>query len=128
LAVQILTKGRALTDTITEIGEAYRACYPTDYAAFIKLIKDESGVLTRPTGMSDDGTMMNFMKIPMATNSLGERINLYSFIKQQMRKLHGIDDFFADRNNYYLLRDIWRDAQIRRQKPARLDKGALNAE
>lgn len=111
--MEILIKNQSIINVLSDIGEAFRALCPDDYDSFIKYVKDEKTKLIKPSGMSTEGHFMNFMKLPCGTNSKGERINLYSFIKQQMRKRCGIEDFFADRHNYYLLCQVWSDAHVK---------------
>ena len=112
--MEILVKNAAVTKVLQEIGDAYAANYPHDYARFIAAVKEESTKLLKPTGMSADGHLMNFMKIPCATNKQGARISLYAFIRKQIAKRCGIDDFFRDRKNYYLLCQVWRDAYVKK--------------
>lgn len=112
--MEILIKNAAVTDVLNDIGNAFRERCPADYDLFIKHVQEESTKLIKPSGMSEGGTLMNFMKIPMATNSLGKRISLYAFIRWQMQKRCGIDDFFRDKKNYYLLCQVWRDAWVKK--------------
>lgn len=112
--MEILIKNRAITDVLLEIGDAFRALCPADYEHFLKHVQEESTRLIKPSGMSEGGTILNMMKIPMGTNSRGERKSLYAFIREQMNKRCGIDDFFRDKKNYYLLCQVWRDAWVKK--------------
>lgn len=114
--MEILIKNKALETVLEDIGEAFRALCPDDYERFIAAVKRESEMLLKPSGMSQEGTMINLMKIPIATNSRGEKKSLYTFIKWQVQQSCGIDDFFRDRKNYQLLCRVWADAHVRKHK------------
>lgn len=107
---EILIKDQALTRTIEEIADAYRAVRPSEYAAFCRLIDEDSRSLLKPTGMSSEGTLLDLFRLPAS---------LYSFIKQQMRKRHGIHDFFAFPENYRLLMKVWSSCALKR-KPTQM--------
>jgi hypothetical protein len=104
--MQIIIKDQALTKTLEEIADAYRAICPSEYTAFLGLVNSASKSLKRPNGMSDEGHFLDLMRFPG---------RLYPFIKQQMRKRHGIDDFFADKKNYRLVAKVWSEIQTRRK-------------
>lgn len=108
--MQIVMKNQALAQTLESIISAYYALLPRQAAAFEKYVREESGQLVKPTGMSKSGSMMNWVKIPSV---------LYSFIKKEMRKLHGIDDFFRDYEHYKLLMQVWKAAVVKR-KPTKV--------
>lgn len=112
--MEILIKNAAVVKVLEEIGATFAAEYPRDYEEFVKHVREESKNLIQPNGMSPGGHLMNFMKIPCATNKLGNRVSLYAFIKNQMQKRCGIDDFFRDRQNYFLLKKVWADAYVKK--------------
>lgn len=104
---EICIKGAALTTTLNEIADAFRALCPSEYDKFLTVISETNKCLIKPSGMSAQGHMMELCKLPQG---------IYSFVKQQMRKRHGIPDFFSDPKNYYLLCKVWSDCTIRRKK------------
>lgn len=108
--MEIIIKDAALTRTLEEIAEAYAAVCPDAYAAFCQIVEQESKNLVKPTGMSKQGHFMDVCRIPA---------HLYTFIRQQMLKRHGIDDFFRDRRHYDLLLKTWPACKIKR-KPSKL--------
>lgn len=112
--MEILIKDKTVIRILEEIGEAFHALCPHDYDRFIKYVKDESQRLLKPSGMSEEGTMINLMKIPVGYNSRGEARSLYAFIKQEMARAGVSDDFFRDRKNYQLLCRVWADAHVKK--------------
>lgn len=103
--MEVIVKNAAVVRILEEIADAFRTLRPPSYRAFLAIVDEESKALKRPNAMSTDGHMLNFCKLPA---------DLYTFVKQQMRKRCGIDDFFRDAKNYYLLTKVWSDARIRR--------------
>lgn len=103
--MEIVVKDAAVVRILEEIADAWRCLRPESYRDFLELMDEESKNLIKPTAMSAGGNMLNFGKLPT---------DLYVFIKQQMRKRCGIDDFFRDPTNFYLLTKVWSDARIRR--------------
>lgn len=110
--IQIHVKDAAVTAILEEIASAYADLYPQEYEEFIACCREEEQTLLKPTGMSTDGTMMTFCKIPST---------IYSFIKHQMRKRCGIPDFFKEESNYRLVTKIWSTCAIRHKRTARLE-------
>lgn len=110
--MEILVKNAAVVKVLDEIGEAYRALCPGDWERFIQAVKEEGQRLQKQNAMSSDGTMLNYMKIPCVTWR-GRTGNLYAFIKHEMKKRCGIEDFFAERENYQLLCRVWKDAKVK---------------
>ena len=108
-------KHAAETAILEEIAEAFRDLYPAWYETFLTVIREEEQHLVKQTGLSKEGTMMTFCKIPGP---------IFSFIKIQMRK-HGIsDDWFRDEANYRLLCKVWSDIRVKNKPTSRLFKGA----
>lgn len=108
--MEIVIKNAALVRILEEIADAWRSLRPASYREFLEIIDEESKQLLKPTAMSADGNMLNYCKLPT---------DLYAFIKHQMRKRCGIDDFFRDPENYRLLTKVWSDTRIRR-KPTQM--------
>jgi hypothetical protein len=104
---EICIKGAALTTTLNEIAEAYAHICPEEYEAFLGFVGENNKNLIKPSGMSSGGNMMDLCKLPSG---------VYSFVKHQMRKRHGIDDFFADPKNYYLLCKVWSNCCTKHRK------------
>lgn len=113
--MEVLIKNKAVETILEEIFEAFAAIDPQGAEDFIQHVKEESQQLVKPSGMSTDGAILNLMKIPCIRNSLGEKINLYSFIKQTMHSRCGIDDFFRDAENYRLMCKVWTNAKVKRK-------------
>lgn len=101
---EIIIKNAALERTLSEIADAYRACCPSEYTAFLALVNTASASQKQSSGMSDEGHFMDLMRFPGT---------LYPFIKHQMRKRHGIDDFFRDKANYRLVMKVWSDLKLK---------------
>jgi len=100
-------KDQALERTLEEIADAYEELQPGEWAAFQAILNERSKCLINKSGMSGDGTMLDYCHLPAG---------LYGFIKQQMRKRHGIDDFFKTKSNYSLLCKVWTACETRRKK------------
>lgn len=103
--MQIVVKNAAVVRILEEIADAWRSLRPESYKAFLQIVDEESKQLLKPTAMSADGNMLNYCKLPA---------DLYGFVKHQMCKRCGIDDFFRDHDNYVLLTKVWSETRIRR--------------
>lgn len=97
---QILIKNSALKRDLEEIADAFRAVRPHDYALAIHYAASASKALRRSDGMSDGGHFQQLANMPGL---------LYSFVKHEMRKRHGIPDFFSSKENWRLLLGVWSD-------------------
>jgi len=104
--LQIIIKNQALERTLEEIADAYRTLCPSEYASFMALVKEESGALLKPSGMSKEGHLLDLARFPGI---------IYPFTKMAMRKYHGIADFFADKKNYRLALKVWSDLALKRK-------------
>src|SRR5437867_7830358 len=100
--MQIVIKNKALTETLEEILNAYYDTCPAEAEIFEAMVKEESKHLVKSSGMSEDGCFMTLLKLPPN--------GLYSFIRWQVSKRCGLDDFFRDPENYRLLGRIWANA------------------
>lgn len=121
--MEILVRNQAVINILNQIADVIHSHYPDDYEAFIKYVILESQHLVKPSGLSPEGHIMNFMKIPCVTNKAGEKINLYGAIKRLMRKYCGIEDFFSDRKNYELLCQTWKDAYVKKRPTRHIEVG-----
>lgn len=104
--MQIIIKNQALERTLEEIADAYRTMCPSEYVSFMALVNEASGALTKSSGMSKEGHLMDLARFPGI---------IYPFTKQVMRKYHGIPDFFSDLKNYRLALKVWSELQTRRK-------------
>lgn len=102
--MEILMRNQAIINFLKEVADAYRACFPYKYQQFLDIIAAESANLIKPSGMSADGSMLSYMKLPE---------HIYTFIKHAALKHLGIDDFFRDPENYHLLVKCWPDAKMK---------------
>jgi hypothetical protein len=109
--MEIIIKNKALTDVLEEIIQAYYDVCPTEAQIFEDMVRAESQHLVKQSGMSEDGCFMTLIKLP--SNAL------YRFIKEQVAKRCGLDDFFRDPENYRLLGRVWANARIKK-KPTTL--------
>jgi hypothetical protein len=114
--MEILFKNKAVEDVMEEIVKQFVALRPHEAKAMQEYIVGESAHLHTSSGMSKDGTMRNYCKMPKL---------LYSFIVQQMRKRCGIPNFFASSSDYRLFLKIWSNAKMKTKKKAFLDIGGL---
>ena len=105
-APEIHFKNRALTSFLEEVGEAWCDLRPDSAAEFTRIVREHSGNLIKPSAMSQDGNFLELCHIPN---------DLYSFIKQEYRKRFEDRDFFADRDNYYLLCKVWPAIRVKRK-------------
>lgn len=102
---EILFKGRAVENFLTECVESFYDLKPAVMRAFERIVDEESKSLLKPTAMSEHGHFLNFCKLPA---------DLATFIRQQYRLRFEPVDFFADPDNYYLLCSIFKKARVRR--------------
>jgi len=109
--MEILFRNKALNDVLEEIITAFYELCPEAAAEFERIVSEESKSLVKESAMSADGNFLNLCKLPKI---------MYMFIRAQMRKRCGIDDFFRDWENYYLLTKVWKNARIRRRSLPRL--------
>lgn len=103
--MEIVIKNQAIERDLATIVNWYYTKYPESAASFDSYVSEESSRLIKPTAMTTDGHMLNFAKLPAP---------LYSIIKRAFSMVHGIDDFFRDQSNYYLLCKVWQTARIKR--------------
>ena len=99
-------KDQALLQTLEEIAASYALLKPDEYKATVDCARRASDTLAKPTGMSVGGNFMSVAEIPT---------DVYSFVKWQMKKRHGIDDFFRDERNTRLLLRVFEDFQVKRK-------------
>lgn len=108
-------KGNSIERFLLECIEAYHELLPKQASKFAKYVKQESAVLAKPSGMSKDGCMLNFCKMPP---------HFYPFVKQQAAKRLGIEDFWKNPKHYRLMVRLWKTAAVKRTPTPFYDLGA----
>jgi hypothetical protein len=113
--MQFHIKGAAIEAFLTEVVKAFADLQPAMYQHFCEHVERESAALLKKSGMSADGSVMNKMYIPAL---------MYAFIKEQARCRLGIENFWADRENYYTLCKVWPAAKTKTKPTPFFDPGA----
>lgn len=109
--MEVVIRNQALEKVLTEALSAYCERYPEHWAALVSLVKEEQSTLVKPSGVSADGSMLTFCKLPE---------HLYSAIKYVCRKHCGIEDVFRDPETYYLICKLASDLHIKKRPDRRL--------
>jgi hypothetical protein len=109
--VEVVVKNQALEKVLSESLSAYCERYPEHWEALISLVKDEAESLVKPSGLSADGTLLTYCKLPA---------HLYAAIKYVCRKHCGIEDVWRDQLTYQLICRIASDLHIKKRPSKRL--------
>ena len=104
--LSIHIKDRAVDQILEETIAAFYEYLPDTAKLFEDEVRASSASLVDPTGVSADGTMLSYCKIPSV---------LWSFLKWQGRKRLGVQDFFKDKHNFDRLCKIWRACAVKRR-------------
>lgn len=109
--MELVIKNQALEKAFAECLSAYAERYPEHWAALLKIVQEEAQNLIKPSGMSYDGSLLTYCKIPE---------HLYSAMKFVLRKHCGIDDVWRDPKHYQLLCKVATDLHIKKRPQKRL--------
>lgn len=109
--MHFVIKDQALEYVFAECLSAYAERYPDHWAALLNIVEEESKNLVKPSGMSRDGHLLTYCKIPE---------HLYSAMKHVVRKSCGIDDVWRDPKHYQLLCKVATDLHIKKRPQKRL--------
>ena len=104
--MQILIKDRAIDSILEQTVDAFYELAPDTAHLFEAHVREVSAARVNPSGISADGTVMSYCKIPSV---------LWAFLKWQGRKRLGTNDFFRDKTNFDRLCKVWRACAIKRR-------------
>ena len=104
--MEILMKDRVIDRLLEETVAAFYELCPETARIFEDQIREESASLVSPSGLSKDGTLLSYCKLPQL---------LWAFLKFQGKKRLGTHDFFRDKSNFDRLVKVWRACAIKRR-------------